>query len=110
MGCSRLSWGKRVFRHTHRVAKATSGNLLLPPLHSLPATLGRVCPDRRGLQRLPNTTKMVDFVPQPYLFHRAALTITHADLTMALGSPNFDVPMVAILIDNEQPDVAASVA
>ena len=59
---------------------------------------------------MPSAPKVVDFLPQLFLFQRAALTITHADLTMALESLGFGVPMVAIPIDNEQPGVAASVA
>jgi len=72
MGCRCLPWGKRVFEQTPRVGKATSGNLLLPPLHTLPATPGSVCPYRRGLQRLLDTTQVVDFVPQLLIYSLAA--------------------------------------
>ncbi|MFZ0710133.1 MAG: glycosyltransferase, partial [Terrimicrobiaceae bacterium] len=50
---------------------------------------------------------VVPFAPQLELLRRAALTITHAGLNTALESLNQGVPMVAIPIPNDQPEVAS---
>lgn len=73
---------------------------------SLPATQVQRSPYHRGLQRLPSKPKVVEFVLELELLQLAALTISYADLTISMESPNFDV---AIQIANEQRGMAARV-
>jgi zeaxanthin glucosyltransferase len=58
---------------------------------------------------LPGNPLVVDYAPQLELLARATLTITHVGLNTALESLSFGIPMVAIPVGNDQPDVAARV-
>ena len=76
-------------------------------LHTLSAARRwQRCPYHRGLLRLPSKPKVVEFVLELELLQLAALTISYADLTISMESPNFDV---AIQIANEQRGMAARV-
>ena len=61
-------------------------------LHTLSAARRwQRCPYHRGLLRLPSKPKVVEFVLELELLQLAALTISYADLTISMESPNFDV-------------------
>jgi UDP:flavonoid glycosyltransferase YjiC (YdhE family) len=62
------------------------------------------------LPPLPGSPLVVEYVPQLELLKRVTLTITHAGMNTTLESLSNEVPMIAIPIANDQPEVAARVA
>ena len=75
-------------------------------LRCVPASDLERYPYHRGLQRLRSKPKVEEFVLELELLQLAALTISYADLTISMESPNFDV---AIQIANEQRGMDARV-
>lgn len=61
---------------------------------------------RAELGPLPGNPLVVSYAPQRQLLERAALMITHAGMNTALDCASLGVPMVAIPITHDQPNIA----
>jgi zeaxanthin glucosyltransferase len=59
---------------------------------------------------LPGNPLVRSYVPQPQLLRRAQLMITHAGMNSALECLSRGVPMVAIPISHDQPNIAQRIA
>jgi zeaxanthin glucosyltransferase len=62
------------------------------------------------LGNLPGNPLVLSYVPQLQLLRRAQLMITHAGMNSALECLSYGVPMVAIPITHDQPNIAQRVA
>lgn len=59
---------------------------------------------------LPGNPLVLSYVPQLQLLERAELMVTHAGMNSALECLSYGVPMVAIPITNDQPNIAQRIA
>jgi zeaxanthin glucosyltransferase len=59
---------------------------------------------------LPGNPLALSYVPQPQLLERAQLMVTHAGMNSALECLSHGVPMVAIPITHDQPNIAQRIA
>jgi zeaxanthin glucosyltransferase len=62
------------------------------------------------LGNLPGNPLVVSYVPQLQLLQRARLMVTHAGMNSALECLSYGVPMVAIPITHDQPNIAQRIA
>jgi zeaxanthin glucosyltransferase len=59
---------------------------------------------------LPGNPLVLSYVPQLQLLERAQLMVTHAGMNSALECLSYGVPMVAIPITHDQPNIAQRIA